>query len=190
MKHQQGNKKIYLLGSKLNNVDSLIVRDREASALIHFNSLEEAKACFHSLYKILLAPSFKPSVPPSAEEIQYHQHFMMLVSFYPVVLEFDIDSYKNHLLKWCKKKQAAFCTEEKFFKAEYWHRPMLSGFLDTFGVLDITRDIERTPFIGPDGNMVLRINEVSHSKEGEPGQRPKPITQEEIEKILRERGYL
>lgn len=189
MEHQPENKKIYLIGSKLNNVDSLIVRDSEASALIHFNSLEEAKACFNSLYKILLAPSFKPSIPSSAKEMQYHQRFMMLMSFYPVVLEFDSSDYRSHLLKWRKKKKPAFCTQEKFFTGEYWHRPMRSGFLKEFGVLDITRDIERTPFIGPDGNMVLRVNEISHYKEGEPDPAPKPITQEEIDKILRERGY-
>lgn len=110
MEHQPVNKKIYLIGSKLNNVDSLIVRDSEASALIHFNSLEEAKACFNSLYKILLAPSFKPSIPPSAEEIQYHQRFMMLMSFYPVVLEFDSSDYRRGCLKRASSFFVLLCT--------------------------------------------------------------------------------
>lgn len=189
MEHQPVSKKIYLIGSKLNDLDSLIVRDSKASALIHFTSLEEAKACFNSLYKVLLAPSFKPSSPPNAKEIQYHQNFMMLMSFYPVVLEFDSD-YRSHLLKWRKKKKPAFCTQEKFFATDYWHCPMRSGFLEEFGILDITRDIERTPFVGPDGNMVIRVNQISHSKKREPPDLFKPITQEEIDKILRERGYL
>ena len=72
MENRNVNTKIFLIGSKLNDVDSLIVRDSNAPALIHFNSLEEAKPSFNSLYKILLAPSFKPSIPPRVEALNYH----------------------------------------------------------------------------------------------------------------------
>ncbi|WP_300601984.1 hypothetical protein [Niabella sp.] len=190
MENRNTGTKVYLIGSKLNNIESLIVRDSNASALIHFNSLEEAKVSFNQLYSILLAPSFQPSIPPSAEELKYHQQFMMLMTFYPVVLEFERVTVKEHLLSWRKKKRSIFCTQEKFFSADYWHCPMRSGFLKEFGVLDVTKDIETTPFIGPDGNMVIRVNEISISSADHSKAVPKPISQEEIDKILRERGYL
>lgn len=189
MEHQKTSTKVYLLGSKLNDIDSLIVRDSNVSELIHFSSLNDAKNRFNFLYKILLSPSFKPSIPPSTEELHYHQHFMMLVAFNPVVLEFELADYKNHLLSWRNEKESTFYTQEKFFTTDYWYCPMKTGFIQKFGVLDIAEEIEKTPFIDPDGKMVIRISEISRSTPGTPTEQPKPNIQEKIDKILRDRGF-
>ncbi|MBZ4187650.1 hypothetical protein [Niabella beijingensis] len=182
------HKTIFLIGSKLNDEDSIIVKDQNAASLLFYDTFEKAKESFASAYKILLAPSFRPSHPPSAEELCYHSTFMALVAFSPVILEFDRMTYKDELIEWRKGAASIFRPEPKFYNTEYWHCPMRNGFIDKFGLLNIAQDIETTPFIEPDGKMVVRINQVSRTDSN--GQPLKQITREEIDKILKERGYL
>lgn len=190
MENSAGINKAYLLGSKSYGEQSLLVQDNRASRLISFPTFEAAKAAFEYTYKMLLSPSFKPSVPPTTEERQYHFEFMRLIALSPVILEMEMDKCKELLLAWVKEGQNLFMTETRYFQQEYWHLQMKPGFLEKFGVLDIVKDIEQTPFIGPDGKMVIRINEINHTDPDQPSSPPKPATQEEIDKILRERGYL
>lgn len=68
---------------------------------------------------------------------------------------------------------------------------MRTGFFREYQVLDIVRDIESTPFVGPDGKMVLRINQISNAPSNAHGNdTQKQISEDEVKKILRERGYL
>lgn len=190
MESPSGTNKVYLLGSKCNEEQSLLVQDNRASRLISFPSFEAAKAAFEYAYKILLSPSFRPSIPPTPEERQYHFEFMRLIALSPVILEIEMDKCRELLLAWVKEGQNLFMTENPYFQQEYWHLQMKPGFLEKFGVLDIAKDIEQTPFIGFDGRMVVRINEINHTEPDQPSSPQKPATQEEIDKILRERGYL
>ena len=155
-----------------------------------FANLEDARGSFSKAYKLLLSPSFTPSSNPGKEEIAYHQGFMRLMTFYPVILGLEKENYLQIFRKWRKKKAPIFQTKEKFYDRDYWHCPMRTGFFKEYEVLDIVWDIESTPFIGPDGQMVLRINQIS-SYSNDPGKDIlRPISEEEIKNILRERGYL
>lgn len=188
MEMTDNHKKIFLIGSKLNAEDSIIVKDLNAASLLFFDTFKKAKESFAAAYNILLAPSFRPSLPPSGEELRYHSTFMALVAFSPVILEFDRKTYKDELIEWRREAAPIFRPERKFYNTEYWHCPMRNGFIDKYVLLNVAQDIETTPFLGPDGKMVIRINQVSQT-DGK-GQTLKQITREEIDKILKERGYL
>lgn len=180
---------IYLLGSRLNEVESVIITDRLTMQLFTYTSLQEAKEHFVQAYDLLLAPTFRPSFPPGKEEIAYHQGFMRLAAFYPVILQLDKNNYLEVFDKWRIAAALLFRTRDRFFgDLEYWHCPVRPGFLKTFGALDIVSDIESTPFIGPDGNIVIRVNEYGYADDTN---RPlKPLTEEQMKEILRKRGFL
>lgn len=185
------SEKIYFLGSRLNNEESIILEKKEKMDFAFFASLEEVKALFCQAYDLLLAPSFKPSFPPSKEEIIYHRGFSKLIGFYPVILEMNKENYTLDVLKWKCPGVQIYQTDDKFFgETDYYHMAMRSGFLKTYEVLDIVHDIETTPYVGPDGNMVLRINKVSYRDSLKPQPPLKPFSEEEIKNILRKRGYL
>ncbi|MBZ4190546.1 hypothetical protein [Niabella beijingensis] len=190
LENENCNRKLFLIGSNLDAIDSIIVKDSKASLLLFFNTFEKAKASFAAAYKILLAPSFCPSFPPSMEEILYHNEFMKLIAFSPVILEFDRETYKAELQEWRDEASPIFQTGRKFYNTDYWHCPMKKGFLQKYNLLDIASDIETTPFIGADGKMVLRINKISHPSTEEYSRPTKQTTREEIDRILRARGYL
>lgn len=153
---------IYLLGSRLNGIESVVIENKQTMQLASFANLEAAKANFVQAYDLLLAPSFTPSYPPGKEEMAYHQGFMRLAAFYPVIFGLNKKDYLEVFSHWREKDASLFQTRDRFFgDLDFWHCPMRSGFLKTYGVLDIVWDIESTPFIGPDGKMVIRINEYS-----------------------------
>lgn len=185
------SQKTYLLGSKFNGNETVILKDKSAMRLWVFANLEDAKDSFSKAYKLLLSPSFTPSSNPGKEEIAYHQGFMRLMTFYPVILELEKENYLQIFRKWRKKKAPIFKTKEKFYNREYWYCPMRTGFFKEYAVLDIVQDIESTPFVGPDGQMVLRINQISQSTSNDTDNNiAKQISEEEVKKILRKRGYL
>lgn len=100
--------KTYLLGSKLNGNETVILKDKSAMRLWTFANLEEAEGSFSQAYKLLLSPSFTPSPNPGKEEIAYHQGFMRLMTFYPVILELEKENYSQTFRKWRKKRLLFF----------------------------------------------------------------------------------
>lgn len=180
--------KIFILGSKIYGEETIIINDKDKSSISGFGTLDQAKNSFKAAYKTLLAPSFKRSIPPSEEELNYHMMFMMLIDLYPIIVELDKRDGSSILDEWMDDSSAVFQTPFKFYKANYWHCPMRKGFLEKYGVLDIVKDIETTPFVGPDGKMVIRINEINHGTDNARGFRR--LSEEELEELLRKRGYL
>jgi|GEM_PF-2414641 len=185
MAEEQGDK-IYILGSKLNNVESLIVTKDTRLNIVAFETLDMAKSAFKSTYDMLLAPTFTPSQPPSDQEMKYHSQFMRLIHFYPVFLGIDKKSAPTILEKWKDGSQHLFQPRENYCGADYWHLPMRPGFFKEFVVLDIAKDIETTPFVGPDGKMVIRVNKMTFNGDGG---NLRNLTPEEIDEALRKRGY-
>lgn len=178
---------IYLLGSKITGIESVVIENRQAMQLTSFETLEQAKANFIKAYDLLLAPTFTPSLPPSKEEIAYHRGFMRLATFYPVILQLPRSVYLEEFSKWRHAEIPLFQTQEKFYgDLDYWHCAMRTGFFKTYLVLDVVHDIESTPFIGPNGKMVIRINQFS----SDPDQPLMPLTDQQIREHLRKRGYL
>jgi len=59
MNNSNANKKVYLLGSRFNNMESILVQDNRASQLIYFNTFDLAKKCFATFYENLLSPSLQ-----------------------------------------------------------------------------------------------------------------------------------
>ncbi len=153
--------KIYLIGSRHNQIDSILVLDKRAEALLSFETLEKAKASFRHAYDVLSSPSFTPSDPPSKEELLYHREFMRLINIAPVILEFNQEDCSKILNEWVLEGPLIFRTRESFYNIDHWHCTMKEGFLKKFQVLDIVKDIENSEFIGPDGKPVIRINQVS-----------------------------
>lgn len=182
--------KIYLLGSKADGIESVIITDLETLSVSCFETFEDAKDSFAKAYNLLLAPSFTPSIPPSEEELEYHRELMRLIVFYPVIVELDRAKGPEILTEWRNEMQPVYQPAEKFYDGNYWHCPMRCGFFKEYGVLDIVTDIETTPFVGADGKMVLRINQIHYSSPKEQSKMPKPLSEEEINDILRKRGYL
>lgn len=180
--------KIYVLGSKLNEMESIILEKGETMGVVGFSTLESAKNSFKDSYDLLLVPQFTPSFPPSSKEMQYHTAFMKLISFYPIFVEIDKKNASEVLMEWRDKAHDVFQTEENFFMREYWHMPMRTGFFEKFGALDIVKDIETTPFVGPDGKMVHRVNRRTFGPVGNLANYQ--LSQKEIDEILRQRGYL
>lgn len=180
---------IYILGSKVYGSESIIVTDKDKlSITTAFDTLDEAKGSFRVAYDTLLAPSFRPSIPPSDEELHYHQEFMRLIAFYPIIIELNREDGSNILKEWKDDSSPIFQTPEKFYKIDYWHCPMRTGFFKKYGVLDIAKDIETTPFVGTDGKMVIRINKIDYGPDNRMGHRG--LSEEEIDELLRKRGYL
>lgn len=180
--------KIYILGSKLNDVESIIVSDKKKTTVVSFSTLELAKDSFKKTYDLLLAPKFTPTFPPGKEEMKYHTEFMKLMSFCPVFVELETKNVADILKSWIAPGKDFFRAEEKFFPDDYWHVPMRTGFLERFGVLDIAKDIETTPFVGANGKMVFRINKRSFGPIGNLDDQQ--LSQKEIDEILRQRGYM
>ncbi len=172
---------VYLIGARLMKMESVIVRDAAAGSLLHFNSLEEAKLSFKHAYNILLAPGFEPQDPPSAEEINYHQEMMRMISVLPVILAVDLDACSDELTRWKHPDAPIFAPARPIFNIRYWHCPMKTGFLEKFEVLDIVKDIESSLFVGADGKMVVRIHDTG-------GLNQLPLSPEAIREILRQRG--
>jgi hypothetical protein len=181
--------KIYLIGSKLNGNESVIARDNKGASLLSYNSFDDAKHLFDYFYNILLAPSFQPSNPPTDAEANYHREFIRLIAFGPVILELDKKNHKEEVNGSRKRKLPIFKTKTRFYNNDYWHYPVRTGFFKQFGILDIVQDIETSPFVGPNGKMVIRVNQVSGYSDNAAGS-PDSISQEAIDEILRKRGYL
>ena len=173
--------KVYLIGSRLGSLESVIVRDAAAGSLLHFFSLHEARLSFKHAYDILLAPGFEPSDPPSTEEMLYHKEMMRMISISPVILAVDLAACSDELTRWKHPEAPVFAPPQPLFNIQYWHCPMKSGFLERFGVLDIVQDIESSLFVAADGKIVVRIHDT-----GDPN-RP-PLSLEAIDEILRLRG--
>lgn len=182
--------KIYLIGSKTGGEESVLLYDKNRMSLMAFERFEHVKASFKNVYDLLLAPGFTPAQPPGDEELNYHMEFMRLVSFYPVIVGLNKNTAINELMKW-RVGAMYFETRDKFFDFDYWHMPMKPGFLQQFGVLDIVKDIEEAPFIGPNGKMVLRLSKINYSSPNNPDDKtPEPLSKNEIDEMLRKRGYL
>lgn len=111
--------KIYILGSKVYGGESVIANDKGKLSISGFDTLDEAKGRFKVAYDTLLAPSFRPSVPPSEEELHYHQEFMRLIAFYPIIVELDRTDGSNILKEWKDDGSPVFETPEKFYKTDY-----------------------------------------------------------------------
>lgn len=183
------NEKVYILGSRLNDIESVIIEGKKKPGVIAFNTLELAKNSFRETYDLLLAPKFTPSFPPGKEEMKYHTEFMQLISFSPVFVELDRKNASDIIKAWIDQGSEVFETEDKFLqRKDYWHVPMRTGFLERFGVLDIAKDIETTPFVGANGKMVFRINKRSFGPIGNLDDQQ--LSQKEIDEILRQRGYM
>ncbi len=121
-----------LVGSRFNQIESVLVLDQRAQALLSFETFEKAKASFQHAYNKLLTPSFNPSIPPSKEELEYHREVMRLIIFMPIILESSKEDCLKNLNEWRNDDPLIFRTKELLYNLNYWHCTMKDGFLKKF----------------------------------------------------------
>lgn len=88
---------------------------------------------------------------------------------------------------WAHESKTAFAMLELFKKGDtYSFVRLKSGFIEKYQVLDSAMEIEQTPFIGPDGWIVIRVNKLSRDPIGE--SMKDPLANEKADDILRKCG--
>lgn len=174
---------LYILAVRVND-EELIANIQLGKILnpFHFTTLEEAKEMFSEDYKVL-------SGSPNDDIELFGQHFEKLALFRPAFVKLSLDTavsilngYKvdNQILEF--KEISLLPTPLSYFKVK-------PGFIDKYLAVDILKDIESIPSVGPDGRIQINKFNVHVSPESD---NPEDylINEEDAKEILRKRGLL
>lgn len=107
----------------------------------------------------------------------------------PVIIKLKWARAFSVIAEWRMGPSAYQVEGIRFVSEDIYYTGMKPGFVDRFKVLDIMKDIESIPSVGPDGRMVFqKININNNFKDKQSNF--KPLTPEEAEEIARKRGLL
>ena len=175
-------RKIYLIASRLNGEEFLIVKDdhRKIDPFVYI-TLKAAKDVFDELYKAY------HNLPASNSPARM-QLLLFAAIFYPVIIAINEKEAVNTIARW-QVNHKLFASEQKFLSDPHLYAPMKRGFIHKFQELDIVKDIESITSVGPDGNIIIQEFRINHTFKDEPTE-IKPLTEEDFKKILRKRGLM
>ncbi len=176
------DKDLYLIASRLNAQEHLVLaRNQGQIGILSFLSLEEAKALFKDDYRVLT------NVPPPDMAL-YKRHFETMARLYPVIIKLKWSTSFKVIAEWRMDTSAYQVRGIRFISKDIYYTRMKPGFIDQFKVLDIIKDIESIPSIGPDGKMIFQKITINTNVDDKSNL--KPLTREEAEEIARKRGLL
>ena len=177
------DKDVYLIVSRLNAQEHLVlIRNGAQMGTLSFLSLEEAKELFKEDYRVLT------NVPPPNMAL-YTRHFETMAGLDPVIIKLKWSTSFSVIAEWRMSTSAYKVEGIRFVSEDIYYTRMKPGFIDSFKVLDIMKDIESIPSIGPDGRMVFQKININNNFKDKPSNL-KLLTPEEAEEIARRRGLL